>query len=454
MIKYCNIFLGAIMKIHLYDHFTYKKLLRFTLPSIAMMVFISIYGIVDGFFVSNYVGKVPFAALNYIYPFLMILGSLGFMFGTGGSALIAKTLGEGDKERANRTFSMIIYATVILGVTFTALGEVFLEEISCLLGATGEMLDGCIVYGRVFLIFMPALMLQFVFQSLCVTAEKPKLGLWSTVAAGVANMVLDWLFVAVLGLGLAGAAWATGISQLIGAVIPLIYFAFPNSSLLKIVRPEFDRRSFLRICTNGSSELMTNISSSVVCILYNYRLYDMAGEDGVAAYCVIMYVAFIFISTYVGYSVGCAPIISYNLGAENKKELKSVLKKSLTVIGFCSVAMLALSLLLAKPLSLMYVSYDADLLELTINAFRIYSFSFLFAGIAVFGSSFFTALNNGLVSAVISFLRTLVFQVLAVLLLPMVWGVDGIWSSIIVAELLAAVITTVLIFAYRRKYGY
>ena len=442
------------MKIHLYDHFTYKKLLRFTLPSIAMMVFISIYGIVDGFFVSNYVGKVPFAALNYRSPFLMILGSLGFMFGTGGSALIAKTLGEGNKEKANRTFSMIIYAIVILGVAFTVLGEIFLEEISSLLGATGEMLDGCIVYGRVFLLFIPALMLQFMFQSLCVTAEKPKLGLWSTVAAGVANMVLDWLFVAVLELGLSGAAWATGISQMIGAVIPLIYFAFPNSSLLKIVRPEFDRRAFLRICTNGSSELMTNVSSSVVCILYNYRLYDMAGEDGVAAYCVIMYVAFIFLSTYVGYSVGCAPIISYNLGAGNKKELKSVLKKSLTVISICSGAMLALSLLLAKPLSIMYVSYDADLLALTVNAFRIYSFSFLFAGMAVFGSSFFTALNNGLVSAVISFLRTLVFQVLAVLLLPLVWGVDGIWSSIIVAELLAAVITAVLIFAYRRKYGY
>lgn len=442
------------MKIHLYDHFTYKKLLRFTLPSIAMMVFISIYGIVDGFFVSNYVGKVPFAALNYIYPFLMILGSLGFMFGTGGSALIAKTLGEGNKEKANRTFSMIIYATVILGVAFTVLGEIFLEEISSLLGATGEMLDGCIVYGRVFLLSMPALMLQFVFQSLCVTAEKPKLGLLSTIAAGVANMVLDWLFVAVLELGLSGAAWATSISQMIGAVIPLIYFAFPNSSLLKIVRPEFDRRAFLRICTNGSSELMTNISSSIVCILYNYRLYDMAGEDGVAAYCVIMYVAFIFLSTYVGYSVGCAPIISYNLGAGNKKELKSVLKKSLTVISICSVAMLILSLLLAKPLSLMYVSYDADLLELTVNAFRIYSFSFLFAGMAVFGSSFFTALNNGLVSAVISFLRTLVFQVLAVLLLPLVWGVDGIWSSIIVAEFLAAVLTVVLIFAYRKRYGY
>lgn len=442
------------MKIHLYDHFTYKKLLRFTLPSIAMMVFISIYGIVDGFFVSNYVGKVPFAALNYIYPFLMILGALGFMFGTGGSAFIAKTIGEGDKEKANRTFSMIIFATVILGVGFSALGEIFLEEISYLLGATGDMHKGCVEYGRIFLIFMPALMLQFVFQGLCVTADKPKLGLWSTIAAGVANMLFDWLLVGVYPLGLEGAALATGISQLIGALIPLVYFSFPNSSLLRIVRPKFDRRSLAKICVNGSSELMTNISSSIVCILYNYRLYDMAGEDGVAAYCVIMYVAFIFISAYVGYAVGCAPVVSYNLGADNKKELKSVFKKSLTIIGACSIVMLALSLLLAKPLSLMYVSYDADLLDLTVNAFRIYSFSFLFAGIAIFGSSFFTALNNGLISAVISFLRTLVFQIAAVLLLPLIWGVDGIWASIIVAEFLAAVLTVVLIFAYRKRYGY
>ena len=442
------------MKIHLFDHFTYKKLLRFTLPSIAMMVFISIYGIVDGFFVSNYVGKVPFAAVNYIYPFMMMLGSLGFMFGTGGSALIAKNLGEGNKEKANRAFSMIIFLTVAVGIVFTVLGEIFLEEISYLLGATGDMHKGCVEYGRAFLFFMPALMLQFVFQSLCVTAEKPKLGLWSTVCAGVANMVLDWLFVAIYPFGLAGAAWATGISQFIGAVIPLVYFSFPNSSLLRVVKPKLDWRSLVKICTNGSSELLTNISSSVVCILFNYRLYDMSGEDGVAAYCVIMYVAFIFISTYVGYSVGCAPIISYNYGAQNKKELKSVFKKSLIIIGICSGAMLALSLVLARPLSLMFVGYDKVLLELTERAFRIYSFSFLFAGIAIFGSSFFTALNNGLVSAVISFLRTLVFQIAAVLLLPLIWSVDGIWSSTTVAELLAAVITVVLIVVYRKKYGY
>lgn len=442
------------MKIHLYDHFTYKKLLKFTLPSIAMLIFISIYGVVDGFFVSNYVGKVPFAALNYIYPFLMILGSLGFMFGTGGNALISKTLGEGNKEKANRLFSMLIAITIGLGVAFSVLGLLFLEEISYLLGARGEMLEGCVEYGRVFLISMPALMLQFEFQSLCVTAEKPKLGLVSTVFAGVANMLFDWLFVAVLPWGLAGAAAATAISQFVGGLIPLIYFMLPNSSLLRLSKPSFDWRSLFKVCTNGSSELMTNVSMSLVNILYNYRLYEISGEDGVAAYCVLMYVNMIFLGAYIGYSVGVAPIIGYNYGAENHKELKNVLKKSITIIGICSIFMLVLSLVCARPLSLLFVGYDEALLELTVNAFKIYSFSFLFAGIAIFGSSFFTALNNGLISAAISFLRTLVFQVAAVLLLPLVWGVDGIWSSIIVAELMAAILTAVFIFYYRKRYNY
>ncbi len=442
------------MKIHLYDHFSYKKLLRFTLPSIAMLVFISIYGVVDGFFVSNYVGKVPFAALNYIYPFLMILGSLGFMFGTGGSALISKTLGEGDKEKANRLFSLLIFVTVGVGTAFALLGELFLEDISYLLGARGEMLDGCVEYARVFLVSMPTLMLQFAFQSLCVTAEKPKLGLLSAIFAGVANMFFDWLFVAVLPWGLSGAAAATAISQTVGGLIPLVYFIFPNSSPLRLVKPKMDWRSLLKVCVNGSSELMTNVSMSIVNILYNYRLYEMSGEDGVAAYCVLMYVNFVFVSAYIGYSVGCAPIIGFNYGAKNHKELKNVLKKSLVIIGICSGAMLALSLIFARPLSVVFVGYDEQLLELTVNAFMIYSFSFLFSGLAIFGSSFFTALNNGLISAVMSFLRTLVFQIAAVLLLPLLWGVDGIWASIIVAEFLAALLTIVFLSIYRKRYNY
>lgn len=442
------------MKIHLFDHFTYKKLLRFTLPSIAMMVFTSIYGVVDGYFVSNYVGKTPFAALNYIYPFLMILGSFGFMFGTGGSALIAKTLGEGKKEKANSLFSLIVTATVISGAVMSLLGQIFLEDIAYMLGARGEMLVCCVEYGRIFLIALPALMLQFEFQSLCVTAEKPQLGLAVMIIAGVANMFFDWLFVAVLPWGLTGAAAATAISQCFGGLAPLLYFALPNSSLLRFVKPKLDWRALGKACTNGSSELMTNISMSLVNMLYNYQLYEMSGEDGVAAYCVLLYVNMIFISAYIGYSVGTAPIVGYNYGAKNHAELKNVLRKSLVLIAGCSVGMLVLSLVFARPLSEIFVSYDEKLLEFTVNAFRIYSFSFLFAGLAIYGSSFFTALNNGLVSAVMSFLRTLVFQIAAVMLLPRVWGVDGIWASLIVAEFMAASMTVIFILANRKKYNY
>lgn len=442
------------MKIHLFDHFTYGKLMRFTLPSILMMIFTSIYGVVDGYFVSNYVGKTPFAAVNFIYPFVMILGSFGFMFGTGGGALIAKTMGEGNKSKANRLFSLFIYASVAVGVLLSVLGLVFLEDIAVFLGAEGEMLDNCLLYGRINLIAIPALLLQFEFQGLFITAEKPQMGLIVTVAAGVTNMVLDALLVAVWPFGLAGAATATAISQCIGGLVPLIYFACPNSSLLRLGKAEWDGRGFLKGCANGSSELMTNISMSLVVMLYNFQLNKMIGEDGVAAYGVLMYVNMIFLAAYIGYSVGTAPIISYNLGAQNRDELKSLLKKSVVIIGVCSVLMLVASVVLATPLSKLFVGYDTGLMELTLRAFTIFSFSFLFAGYAIFSSSFFTALNNGLVSAIISFLRTLVFQVASVWFLPMIFGIDGIWWSIVVAELMAVVLSVVFVIANRKKYGY
>ncbi|MBR6563530.1 MAG: MATE family efflux transporter [Clostridia bacterium] len=442
------------MRIHLFEHFTYKKLLKFTLPSIVMMIFTSIYGVVDGYFVSNYVGPTPFAALNYIYPFLMILGSFGFMFGTGGGALIAKTLGEKNEKKANSLFSMFIYISIAVGVVLMLLGELFLEDIVDLLGASEAMREHCLLYGRIFLVSLPALLLQFEFQGLFITAEKPRLGLWMTVAAGVTNMALDALFVAVFEWGLAGAAWATAISQMIGGYIPLIYFGLPNSSLLRLGRFSFDSKSLVKGITNGSSELMTNVSMSAVNMLYNYQLLRIAGENGVAAYCVLMYVNMIFLAAYIGYSVGTAPIIGYHYGAKNSDELKSLLKKSIRLVGVCSVGMLLLSLLLARPLSVIFVGYDAELLAITENAFRIFSFSFLFAGFAIFGSSFFTALNNGPVSAAISFLRTLVFQIAAVLLLPMLWGIDGIWWSISFAEIMAVAVTAVFVVANRRKYQY
>lgn len=442
------------MNIKLSEHFSYKKLLKFTLPSIVMMIFTSIYGVVDGFFVSNYVGKTPFAAVNFIMPFLMILGAFGFMFGTGGSALISKTMGEGDGEKANRIFSLLIYVSLACGIVVAVLGIVFLRPIASLLGAEGKMLDYCVTYGRIILTALPAYFLQFEFQSFFAAAEKPQLGLMVTVAAGVTNMVLDALLVAVFSFGLVGAAVATAMSQLVGGIIPLIYFARKNTSLLRLTKTGLDGKVIAKTCTNGSSELMTNVSMSIVSMLYNTQLMRYAGEDGIAAYGVLMYVNMIFLAAFIGYAVGTAPVIGYHFGAENRLELKSILKKSTVVIGICAVGMLILGELLSYPLAKIFVGYDEGLMELTLQAFKIFSFSFLFAGFSIFGSSFFTALNDGLTSALISFLRTLVFQVAAVLILPLLFEINGIWFSIVAAEIVSAVVTALFIIGKKKKYHY
>lgn len=442
------------MKIKLSDHFTYKKLFRFTVPSVIMMVFTSIYGVVDGFFVSNYVGKTQFAAVNFIFPLLMLLASVGFMLGTGGSALIAKTYGEGDKKKAQSIFSLIVYVSIICGVIISVLGFIFIRPIAVWLGAEGEMLEYSIIYGKILLVSLPASILQFEFQSLFIAAEKPKLGLFATVGSGVANMVLDLLLTAVFPFGIVGAACATAISQCVGGIIPLVYFALPNTSILRLGKAKLDFASLLRTVTNGSSELMSNISMSFVSMLYNFQLLSYAGEDGISAYGVLMYVCFVFISIFVGFSVGISPVISYHYGAQNHDELKNLLKKSLIVIGITSVLMLILGEILAAPLSKLYVGYDIKLYELTLRGFRIYCISFLLSGISIFGSAFFTALNNGLVSALISFLRTLLFQSAAVIVLPIIFDIDGIWYSVVAAEMFAVAVTSAFLIGLRKKYKY
>lgn len=442
------------MKIQLSDHFGYAKLFRFTLPSIVMMVFTSIYGVVDGLFVSNFVGKSQFAAVNFIYPLLMMLGAVGFMFGTGGSALIAKTMGEGDREKANRLFSLFVYLSIGIGLAITLLGIIFLRPIAALMGAEGALLDYSVIYGRILLLGMPALILQFEFQAFFVAAEKPQLGLYVTVAAGVANMVLDALLTAVFPLGIAGAAIATVMSQVIGGIGPLFFFARKNTSLLRLVKTSFDGKALLKAVTNGSSELLSNISMSLVSMLYNIQLIAYAGENGVAAYGVLMYVNFVFLSIFIGFAVGTAPVISFHFGAENPSELKSLLRKSTVINVTVSIVMATAALCLARPLSAIFVGYDAALFELTVRGFKISAFSYLFAGLAIYASSFFTALNNGLVSAIISFLRTLVFQIGAVMLLPLILGIDGIWLSIVVAEFVAAAVSIAFIFALKPRYNY
>ena len=442
------------MKIGLSSHFTYRHLLQFTLPSMAMMVFTSIYGVVDGFFVSNFVGKTPFAAVNFIMPFLMILGTLGFMFGAGGSALVSKTMGEGDNKKANEIFSMLVYVSIIIGIIISILGIIFLKPIALLLGAEDELLENCVLYGRIILAALPAFILQMEFQSFFITAERPNLGLAVTVASGVTNMVLDGLLVGVLPLGLVGAATATAISQLVGAVIPIIYFASNQGSLLHFTRFKFNSAALIKTCTNGSSELMSNISMSLVGMLYNIQLLRYAGEDGIAAYGVMMYVNMIFIALFIGYSIGVAPVVGYHYGALNHGELRGILRKSLVIISIISVGMLGAALFLASPLAKLFVNYDPALLELTVRGFYIFSFSFLFAGFAIFASCFFTALNDGLTSAVISFLRTLIFQIAAVMLLPLVLGIDGIWLSVVIAEIMAVAVGVVFLIGKRKKYKY
>ena len=440
------------MKIKLSDHFTYKKLLRFTFPTVIMMVFISVYGVVDGFFVSNYAGKTAFAAINLIMPFVMVLGGMGFMVGTGGTALVSKVMGEGDSKRANKLFSEMIVFTVLLGAILSAAGIAVMRPVSVLLGATPEMVDDCVLYGRIVVGFTAAFMLQNVFQSFFIAAEKPKLGLAATVAAGLTNMVLDALFVGGFNWGIAGAAVATGISQCVGSIFPLIYFAAPNKSRLRLSFAMPEIKPVLASCANGSSELMSNISSSIVGMLYNFQLMRLLGEDGVSAYGVLMYVQFIFTAVFFGFATGSAPIISYHFGADNPSEVKNMLKKSIVFMESAGVVLTAAAIAMSPLLADIFVGYDAQLKALTEHAFTVYCLHFVLAGFNIFASSFFTALNNGAVSAAISFIRTLIFQVAAVLLLPLVFGENGIWASVIVADAGASVLS--VIFLYKKRYEY
>lgn len=442
------------MKIQLSEHFTYKKLIKFTIPTIIMMIFTSIYGVVDGIFVSNCVGSDAFASVNLIMPAIMILGSIGFMIGTGGSALISKTIGEGDKEKANRYFSMLTYLLVILGLILTVIGIIFIKPISNLLGADEKLLEDCVTYGRTLLIFLVPFLLQNTFQSFLIVAEKPTLGLVISIVSGVLNMVLDFLLIYVFKMGVFGASLATGVSQTVAVVIPITYFIFSKNSILRLSKSKFEWKAIWQSCTNGSSEMVTNLSMSLVNMLFNMQLMKYAGSDGVVAFGIIMYVGFIFSGTYIGYSIGTAPIIGYHYGAENTEELKGLLKKSLKLMTITSVVMTILAELLSKMLASIFVSYDANLLEMTVRAIRLFSLSYIISGINIFSSSFFTALNNGAVSAVISFLRTLVFQIVLIYALPIFLGLDGIWLAVSCAEVLSLFVSIGFLIKNRKKYNY
>lgn len=442
------------MQIQLSDHFTFSRLLRFTIPSIGMMIFTSIYSIVDGLFTSNFAGKIPFAAINLIMPLVMLFSGFGFMFGSGGSALVSKHLGEGKTEKANRTFSFIVYFAIAFGIVMSVVFYFVIPPVARLLGAKDEILYYAVLYARTLSLGVTAFMLQSIFQSFMIAAGKPHLGFALTIAAGCTNIVLDAIFIGVFRWGVVGAAVATDMSYVVGGIIPLVYFFAARGGTLRLGKTGFDGKALFKTITNGSSELMTNISSSIVGMLYNVQLLKYAGVDGVAAYGVIMYVGFIFAAIFIGYSMGTAPVVSYNYGAENTKELKNLRSKSLRIIGIVSVCMLAASELAAGVLASIFTSYDKELFELTKGAFRIYSVSFFFCGVNIYGSSFFTALNNGIVSAVLAFVRTLVFQVSCILLFPLIFGATGIWMASPASEILTAVLTVICFVAFRKRYGY
>lgn len=442
------------MQIHLSEHFTYRKLLHFTFPTIIMLIFTSIYGVVDGVFVSNFAGKTAFAAVNLIMPALMIFATVGFMLGTGGSAVVARTMGEGDLPRARRYFSLIVYAGILAGLVLTAVAELTMEPLCAALGAEGEMLDQAVLYGRVLSTALTPFILQNMFQSFLVAAERPKLGLGLTVAAGLTNMIGDWLLVGVLPWGVAGAAIATVASSFAGGVVPLVYFLLPNKTPLRLTGTRLESRVLVQTCSNGSSEMMSNLSTSLVSILYNFQLMRLIGEDGVAAFGVIMYVNFIFIGVFMGYSIGAGPVISYHYGAGNQGELQSLLRKSLLLTLACCTALTAAAAALALPLSRIFVGYDADLLALTARGFRLYALSFLAMGFNIFGSAFFTSLSNGLISAAIAFLRTLLFQTAAIFILPVFLRLDGIWLAVTAAELLTLAVTAAFMVTQQKRYGY
>ena len=440
--------------IQLSDHFSYGRLIRFTLPSVAMMLFTSIYVIVDGWFVSNYVGKTSFAAVNLIYPLIQILGSLGFIIGAGGSALVAKILGEGDKPKAQSIFTLLVIVSVVLGLCFAAFGQYFLRDVAVAFGAEGILLDNCVLYGRIVFCSLTMFVLQNVFQAFFIVAEKPSLGLAVMLIAGVGNIVLDYVFIVPLAMGLKGAALATAISQTVGALLPVVYFALPNGSLLRFRRAMFSLRAIGQTFLNGLSEFMSNVSASVISMLYNYQLMRYIGEDGVAAYGVMVYVNFLFMAVFFGYGMGCSPVVSYHYGAQNKAEMHNVLLKSLKITAVVSVGLTVLAEVLAAPIANMFVGYDEELCTLTRNAFRIYCIAFLLAGFSIYVSAFFTALNNGVISAVVSFSRTFVFEVAAVLLLPLVFGINGIWAAVVCAEVAALVLSAFFLITKRKRYGY
>ncbi|MBE6045790.1 MAG: MATE family efflux transporter [Clostridiales bacterium] len=446
--------MSAKDRIQLSDHFTYRRLFAFVLPTIANMIFLSIYGIVDGLFISNFVGKVAFAAVNVTFPIFSVLGVFGLMIGTGGAAIIGKNLGEQESEKANGYFSFFVYICIAVGIVMAVLGVFILRPAIEIIGVEERMVRDCMVYGIIGMITVPCYMLQFLFQILFVTAEKPRLGFWITVIAGLANIVLDFFMIVVFHWGVAGASIATGISEVVGGIVPLIYFSRPNDSLLRIGRPRVEFRALRKACTNGLSEFVSTISESVVTMLYNFQLLRLAGADGVAAFGVMQYCTFIFFAVFAGYNMGVQPLFSYNFGADNRVEMKNLFKKSMILMEGGGLMMFAILVIFARPLVSIFIGYDAGLVDMSVHGMRIYALIFITCGINIFVTGMFTALNNGVVSAFIATVRVVICEIGSVMILPIFFGLNGVWFSASVAEVGSIIPVIIFVVTLRKRYGY
>lgn len=416
------------------------------------MVFMSLYTMVDGVFVSRFAGTAALSAVNIVYPMVSVVVAVGVMLATGGSAIIAKRMGEGKPEQARQNFSYLILAGVLIAVGMAALALVFLKPLLHLLGARGALFELCYAYALPLVFFIPSGILQMLFQTLLVTAGRPMLGLTVTVLGGVANIVLDYLFIVPLQMGIAGAAIATGIGFSIPAVFGLLYFALRRSGPLCFVRPKGGGKMLLRCCANGSSEMVTNMSTAVTTFLFNLLMMRYAGEDGVASITIVLYTQYLMTAVYMGYATGTAPVFSFHHGSRNGEQLRRLFRISMGFIALCSVATFALALVFAKQVVVIFTPAGSPVFEMALYGFRLFSGSFLFAGVGIFASAMFTAFSDGKVSAAISFLRTFAFIVLALLLLPLAMGLDGVWLAVPLAEVLGFGVS--LFFLYRKKKRY
>lgn len=436
------------------QEFNLISLLRFVAPTVVMLVFMSLYQMVDAVFVSKFVGENALSALNIVYPFPSIVIAVSIMLATGGSAIIARNMGEGKEKEAKENFSFIVLVGAVIGVAIATAGILFIEPLIYMLGATPSLYDYCYEYLFILVLSVPLSVFQMLFQSFFVTAGKPHLGLTLTVLGGVSNIVLDYVFIVLCGFGVSGAALATSIGYSIPGLFGLIYFAVSRKGTLYFVKPVFRWGVLFKCCINGSSEMVNNLAVAVTTFLFNVLMLKYEGEAGVAAITIVLYAQFLMTSAFMGFSSGIAPVVSFNYGSGNVRQLKKIFKISVWVIAVVSAAVFVIAETCSDVVIMVFTPAGSEVFGLTKYGFAIFSFSFLCTGMNIFASALFTAFSNGKISAILSFLRTFVFLTACLLFLPLFWGVDGIWLAVPVAEVMALFVSVYYLVRFKKVYQY